>query len=61
MPRHDAIELAILQERITDNKLYLIHIQTKLNISDIVTKANADNFNANISILSQVKLLLLNS
>lgn len=61
MPRHDAIELAILQERITDNKLYLIHIQTKLNITDIVTKANADNFNANISILSQVKLLLLNS
>lgn len=61
MSRHDAIELAILQERITDNKLYLIHIQTKLNITDIVTKANADNFNANISILSQVKLLLLNS
>ena len=52
MPRHDAIELAILKERITDNKLYLIHTQTKLNISDIVTKANADNFDANISIIT---------
>ena len=46
------IAVAYIQEKIIRDELYPIKIETKLNISDVFTKANPSNFKANVDLIT---------